>query len=263
MNRAMNGYQHRFSDTEYEYLEIPNPFSAPVLYRRTVESTMDEAVRLAEEGFPPGTVIVAGFQSAGRGRIPGRTWVSPVDTALLCTCLVPSHPSDPASGAPLPLLVGLGLARAFEEEYGLAVVIKWPNDILCGGRKISGILCEARGARLLAGIGVNCRQREFSQELAGKATSLFIELGSSPSPVRVLESLLPHLRRALQEAAWRSEVSRRLFRAGEEVRVRVGSPDRGEDILGLLEGVGPEGELLLRTSDGVRRVYSGELVGAY
>ena len=138
---------------------IANPWpGAEVTVVERTGSTMDDCLALGLRGMPSGTAVVAGFQERGRGRAPGRRWLSPAWESLLVTVLLRA---DELGFPPsqLPLRVGLAVSRAVEDATGAAPEIRWPNDALLGGRKVAGILCEAHGGLLLAGIGVNCRQR--------------------------------------------------------------------------------------------------------
>ena len=129
--------------------DIRNPFGAPVFYQAETGSTMDDAReivhRFTAEGIPvaEGTVAAAGFQHGGRGRIPARKWDSPPGENLICTTIL--HFPPPAC---ITLRTGLAVAETFARFLPAGagdVEIKWPNDVLCAGRKLAGILCESDG----------------------------------------------------------------------------------------------------------------------
>jgi len=123
-------------------------------------STSDRLRELAQDGTPAFTVVVAGTQSKGRGRM-GRQWHSPPESGLWLSVLVRDVP-DRFPGL-LPLAVGVALARALERLVADSVALKWPNDILIGERKVAGILCETVGGPgegIIVGIGVNLRAPE-------------------------------------------------------------------------------------------------------
>ncbi len=103
-----------------------NPWSAPVLFVESTLSTMEDAQRLDEQGYPSGTVVVAGFQERGRGRLPERVWAAEPGKNLLFTLSL--HLSKGFPPQRLPLLAGLALAQAVEERFGLATLVKWPDD---------------------------------------------------------------------------------------------------------------------------------------
>lgn len=242
--------------------DIPNPFRAPVFYIPETESTMLDARDLAGQGARDGTVIFAGFQRSGRGRIDGRRWTAPPGESLLCTILFRGMPINGFT-----LRVGLAAAEAFDAFLppSSPVAIKWPNDILVHGKKLAGILCENDGSTVYAGTGFNIAQRSFPPELSHKASSIALELGetaSVPSPAEFLSVYLEHLKEALSRDDWHERVSSRLWRRGEDVVFLAGDPGRREEIRGKVEGIGPSGELLLGTNapegERILRLFSGE-----
>ncbi len=239
---------------------VRNPWAgAPVLYRERTRSTMEDALRLHELGYPHGTVAVAGFQELGRGRLPGRRWESEPGTNLLFTLLL----TRPFPGPPLrlPVLAGLALSLALEGRFGLATEVKWPNDVLHRRRKLAGVLCEARSLSedrpvLLVGIGVNANQRSFDAELGGEACSLAQLLDREVELPDLLEQVLEALFAVLQDRSWRGRLEERLCGLGQEVTVV--QPLEG-GLTGVLRGVAEDGALLLEQDGRLRPVYSGEL----
>ncbi|GGD68968.1 biotin--[acetyl-CoA-carboxylase] ligase [Paenibacillus nasutitermitis] len=147
-----------------------------------VDSTQNIAQRMAEEGAPEGTLVIAEQQTKGRGRM-GRHWVSPPGKGVWMSMVL--RPEIPLQFAPqLTLLAAVALSRALMAIAPLDIGIKWPNDLLIGGKKISGILLEstAEDERLryvVAGIGisVNLEETDYPPELLEAATSLRIALG--------------------------------------------------------------------------------------
>jgi BirA family biotin operon repressor/biotin-[acetyl-CoA-carboxylase] ligase len=237
----------------------PWPGAAVTVIERT-GSTMDDCLALGLHGEPSGTTVVAGFQERGRGRAPGRQWLSPPWESLLMTVLLRAAELDfPVSQ--LPLRVGLAVSRAVGDAAGVAVDIRWPNDAMVGGRKVAGILCEARGGLLLAGIGINCLQRSFPPEIAATAGSLLLATGRTVGPLALCPVVLVRLREALGDGDWRSAVERRL--AGRGTRVRVEPIGAGAAMEGTVLGVDAEGALLLRDDGGaIRRAAHGEISGS-
>jgi BirA family biotin operon repressor/biotin-[acetyl-CoA-carboxylase] ligase len=136
---------------------------------------------MAEQGAPEGLVVIAERQTSGRGK-QGKRWESRVGGLWTSIVLRPSHPS---SYAQIFTLVGaVAAAEAIRMMSGLEVLIRWPNDLILAGKKIGGILCEAKVAgrkirHLVMGIGINVNQAEgdFSLPLRGSATSLRHESG--------------------------------------------------------------------------------------
>lgn len=252
-----------------EQLEIRNAFPGAAVFRlRETTSTMDEARRLVRMGFPPGTTVVADAQSSGRGRLPERRWASPPGENLLSTVILGPE------AAKLPgftLRVGLALCRTaavFAVRRGGSLssppALKWPNDVLVGGRKLAGVLCEAGPEATLVGFGLNVNQLGFPPELEGKATSLALELGlpGGLDLPEILELALGELAFVLADGDWRQEAEERLWRRGEEAAFLAGSPEGGETVTGVLEGLAPSGALLLRPAGADRPLEfaSGELL---
>ena len=126
----------------------------------------------AREGRP-GDVFVAEFQTAGRGRLD-HEWHAARGENLTFSVVLDAADASPAEVATLPLVVGLAVTRAVGELLGNSslVAVKWPNDVLVGGKKICGILCERNGDAVIAGVGLNVNQIDFPAEIAVRATSL-------------------------------------------------------------------------------------------
>jgi len=225
-------------------------------------STQDVARAEAEAGVPEGTVFLAEEQTAGRGRL-GRSWASPSGANLYLTLVMRPTVERLRS---LSIVAPLATAQAVEETTGLVPSIKWPNDVLVGGRKLAGILIETElsGASVsysLVGIGLNVNlDVDRVPEIAGVATSLKRELGCEVSRETVLAQLLNRFEVLYLEAAqgaavhqaWRS----RLETLGRRVRVTFGQ--QVEE--GLAEDVDAEGSLILRRRDGSRvTIAAGEV----
>ena len=159
-----------------------------------VESTPSTQL-LLEPDAPEGALAVAGEQTQGRGRL-GRRWLASAGTSLLCS--IQLRPA--ISPERLPELTGLAAracAEAIEAVAGLEPELKFPNDLLLGGRKVAGILAEAREDRVVLGVGVNVNVPEA--DLPGKvdrpATSLLVETGREHDRVELLVELLERLER--------------------------------------------------------------------
>jgi BirA family biotin operon repressor/biotin-[acetyl-CoA-carboxylase] ligase len=166
-------------------------FGTPHRHYRSTDSTNTRARELAAAGAPHGTVVTAGEQSAGRGR-QGRTWTAPPNKALLYSAIV--RPLEDRHTM-LPLAVPLAVCEAAERlNPNLTCEVKWPNDIHVNGRKLAGVLIEARpqDGWAVIGIGLNLtiEENEFPPDLRARAVSLFPsdqrtqERGSAgPSPL--------------------------------------------------------------------------------
>ena len=157
-----------------------------------VESTASTQLMLAADATE-GTVVVADEQIEGRGRL-GRRWFAPPGASLLCS--VQLRPTVP--GERLPELTGVA-ARACAEAIaaltGLEPELKFPNDLLVEGRKVAGILAEAREGRIVLGIGVNVNlsEEELPGEVDRPATSLLVETGRELDRAELLVELLDRL----------------------------------------------------------------------
>jgi BirA family transcriptional regulator, biotin operon repressor / biotin---[acetyl-CoA-carboxylase] ligase len=163
-------------------------------YEESVESTQRIAHRFASEDVPEGTVIIAEEQLSGRGRMD-RKWHSPKYTGIWMSLII--RPNIPLSKAPqLTLLTAVSIVQAIEETTDLLPEIKWPNDILINGKKVTGILTELQAEAdrihsIIIGIGLNVNQtrEDFPLELRETASSLYIELGQTVSRAEVIRCI--------------------------------------------------------------------------
>jgi BirA family biotin operon repressor/biotin-[acetyl-CoA-carboxylase] ligase len=208
---------------------------------------------LARENATHGTVITAGFQKAGRGRVRGRHWkmengIDLAFTVLLRFTVIPSG---------LTLRTGLAAALAIEEfAPALAgkVLIKWPNDILLpvlssDGKqtalKTAGILTESESGNVYIGIGVNLSQNQFQNS---KSTSIGLAAGveyKTSDKFILLEKILSCLSAEIDSSDWRERIETRLYKKGERVCFAKGAADSGDMVSGTINGIGPDGELLI------------------
>jgi BirA family biotin operon repressor/biotin-[acetyl-CoA-carboxylase] ligase len=231
-----------------------------LLARAAVESTNDTAWEAFAVGAAEGTVVVADAQTRGRGRA-GRAWHTEPGKGLALSVLLPLGCDRGLLGL-LPLGAGLALARALE-RLGVATELKWPNDLLRGGRKLSGVLCESRGAALpgdagtgaavVIGVGVNVSERreDFPPEIRERTTSLALEgfaLDRETVAAAFLNALEP-LRTALEEGgrdevldAWRARAT--FWGTAVQVRTPAG------EVRGVARTLDAGGGLVLRLDSG-------------
>lgn len=222
-----------------------------VIYYPRLTSTMDAAREMARQGAPEGTVVVAGQQTAGRGRAK-RIWLTPEGSIALSIILYPERDYLPY----LIMLASLAVVRSIENVAGLKAQLKWPNDVLINGKKVCGILIESdvqrnRVAYVIIGIGINANFGLAAfPEIFPVATSLSDELGKVVSRVDIIRHLLAEIERlylTLPDGepvyqAWRDK----LMTLGRKVQVTS-----GETILeGIAESVARDGNLLLRQTNG-------------
>jgi BirA family transcriptional regulator, biotin operon repressor / biotin---[acetyl-CoA-carboxylase] ligase len=166
---------------------------------RYAEVTPSTQRMLAEDGAE-GAVAVAEEQTEGRGRL-GRSWEAPAGTSVLVSVLL--LPSVEAARLPeLSLVAGGAVAQAILEVTGIEPAIKFPNDVLIGGRKVAGILAESSEGRVVLGIGVNANQSldQLPADAQTEPTSLRLELGERVNRVQLLAAILLQLERAYD--AW-------------------------------------------------------------
>jgi BirA family biotin operon repressor/biotin-[acetyl-CoA-carboxylase] ligase len=243
-------------------------FGRSIEFLETVDSTNRVVGERAEAGAPEGTAVVAETQLAGRGR-RGRVWISPPGVNIYCSLILRPRVA-PARLGQLPLVAAAALHRALSATVPAApLLIKWPNDILAGGgRKVAGILCEAgveAGAvrHAVVGIGVNVNGRTFPPALAGVATSLAQETGAEHSRAPLLAAVLGALEEdycrwcaAADLAGFLPYLQSHSALQGRE----VAAEGPGGRSAGRVEGISPEGELMLRDAGGATlRICSGDV----
>jgi BirA family biotin operon repressor/biotin-[acetyl-CoA-carboxylase] ligase len=218
-----------------------------------VDSTQSMLGRLAREGAPDGTVVTARHQTGGRGRRGRAWWDAPGESLLLSVLLRPAVPAGHVSQ--LSLVASLAVTDALAAAAGVAGCIRWPNDVLVGGSKISGILPDAvcgtdgRVEHAIVGIGINLDQRFFPRELAGQATSLRLLTGRAHDSAHVEAAVLTAL--GVRYDAWLSEgfgALRDAWRSrSSTIGTRVGLPDGGDGVAVDVDG---DGALLVDVGGG-------------
>src|ERR1043166_2382527 len=157
-------------DVEYVRRRLPGRV---ITFFPSIDSTMPEAARLAAAGCGPGTVVVAGEQTAGQGRY-GRYWYSEPDSGLYASVVL--RPALSSSSLPvLMLALGLATAEAIARATGLTCAIRWPNEVLIHDKKVAGILVQLQERFVIAGIGINVNHAAFPADLGEIATSLRAE----------------------------------------------------------------------------------------
>ena len=236
----------------------------------TVPSTNSLAKKLAENGAPHGTAVIAANQTEGRGRL-GKSWHSVANKGLYCSIIV--RPRLAVQDFPkITLAAGLGVAQAVDRIVGRFSQLKWPNDIFLDGKKCGGILSESsalnepEGQRFaVIGIGLNLSSslEDFPEDLHGKVTSIFLETGYFPDASQVFLSLRNEILQQLEIfykdgfqpilAGWK----RRDFLLGKHMEC-VGSD--GKIITGVSLGPDDEGQLHVKDLDGrIHTVLSGDI----
>jgi BirA family transcriptional regulator, biotin operon repressor / biotin---[acetyl-CoA-carboxylase] ligase len=255
--------------TEEAVLSLGSPLARVVEVHEALASTQDRVRELARSGSPHGTLVVAGVQTGGRGRLR-RAWGSPEGGLWMSLVLRPDLEAAAAPRITQTAAVAVGKAL---RELGANVGIKWPNDLLAepGGRKICGILAEAslgatgpgEASRLdyaLLGVGLNANLVPEDLGVTNReVATLRSELGRDANPLDllggILQNLLVELERIHNFAAVLDDWRALSLTLGQEVRVRRS----GEILEGRALDIGPGGALLLQTGDGLVELNEGEV----
>ncbi len=234
----------------------------PVHYFAETDSTNLRAKALAAAGASHGTLVIADFQSQGRGRLD-RSWLSPPGKSLLLSLVL--RPELEIGGFfRLTMAAGLSLARAVAETTGLDPRLKWPNDLFLDERKLAGILTEVSGqAQVLdwavVGLGVNVNAAPALERADHPAVCLAEAAGGEIDRLALLNRFLVHFEAFLEAGLPPEEIRRRWKERSLTLGRRVTVTDRGRRITGLAEDVDVDGALLLRTDEGVRRIVCGDV----
>jgi len=235
-----------------------------VHFARETDSTNLWIKRLAKEGASEGTLALAEFQSAGRGRL-GRSWEVPEGTSVMMSILL--RPKfEPQYAPTLTLVMGMAVAKAVK-NLGFDVSIKWPNDVVVSHKKICGILTEmgVRDGKIdyaVIGVGINVNIKEFPEEMADKATSLYLESGRefdrSQIPGLVMEAFEKYYEKfaaTCDLSGLKEEYESILANYNQSVRVLAKEPYEG-----VARGITDGGELLVEKTDGtIVAVSAGEV----
>jgi len=230
-------------------------------------STNEDLRRLAEQGAPEGTVIIADRQCAGRGRL-GRRWESPAGVNLYCSLLLRPH-IPPQQAPQLTFLSAVATAEALQETFQLPVRVKWPNDLLVGGRKIAGLLNELSAESeqvhfVVLGFGVNLNMSaaQFPAGLRYPATSVLLETGQKQPRLPFVRNLLQRVdtlyRIYLAEGFW--AIRRRWEGLSDLLDRRVEVTLNPGTRIGTVVGLDDDGALRLQLESGeVERILAGDV----
>jgi BirA family biotin operon repressor/biotin-[acetyl-CoA-carboxylase] ligase len=245
---------------------VAETFVARAEYDPVLGSTNDRARQCADrpaEALP--LLIVAGRQTAGRGR-GGHRWWTGAGSLAMSLVLEPAEPHARSAGS---TLLGLAAAVALVDTVapllaGQAAGLHWPNDVFAAGRKLAGVLVEAPAhRRRIVGIGLNTNSRlaDAPADLQATATTLWELTGEEHDHTEILITLLRHLEAALRQLASSPEqlgtrAGRLCLQTGKTLTVRLGQ----SEVTGRCAGIAPDGALLLETPAGMRKFYSGTLV---
>lgn len=254
------------SAAELESLRYTKWAGKKVVFFKETDSTNMQAKSGGEKGDPHGTLFVAESQNAGRGR-RGRSWESPAGESIYMSLLL--RPELPPVKAPmLTLVMALAVARAIREQTGAEALIKWPNDIVVGGKKLCGILTEMSTEMtyinyVVIGVGINVNQNQFSEELKERATSLKLEEGRTFRRSAIIASVLEwfetyyeQFRRDGNLAGLQNAYNELLVNRGRQVQIL--EPENHYEA--YASGINDAGELVVTLEDGsVRNIFAGEV----
>ena len=237
-----------------------------VKFLEEIDSTNNEVRRVAEQGAPEGTLVVAENQTAGKGR-RGRRWDSPKGSGIWYSFLLRPE-FAPEHASMLTLLAAMAVQNSVKEVTGLDGLIKWPNDIVVNGKKVCGILTEMSTEEdairyVVVGIGINANTTDFPEEIRATATSLALELGHPVCRAAVINGVMcafeeyyGRYRETLDMSLLKDLYNQKLVNAEREVKVLA----PGGDYTGISHGINDAGELIVELPDGsIREINSGEV----
>ncbi len=229
-----------------------------IIHLESVSSTMDAARSLLPQKPEDGTAVYADYQEQGRGRVQGRRWDSPKGESLLVTFLFKTESiAFPLSS--FPLYAGYVTARCLKRLYGIECQVKWPNDVLVDGAKISGIYCECIDDYISCGIGINLLQEHFPSHRR-KACSVKSVSGKGADREELLKEMVKEFKLNLKNSNWIKEFQSILYKKGKILTVLEGLADSATSVTGTLMGIGEYGQMLIQTSDGtLKEIFTGEI----
>lgn len=237
-----------------------------LIYLDEIDSTNTQVRRLADQGAPEGTVVVAEQQNAGKGR-RGRSWVGPKGSGIWMSFLLRPE-FAPEAASMLTLVAAMAVADGIREVCRLDCQIKWPNDIVADGKKLCGILTEMSSEMdsihyVIVGIGINVGIRQFPEEIRETATSLVLCTGESVERAKLVDAVLRGWEhwyevflQTMDLEGLQESYNSQLVNMEREVKVLA----PGGSYTGISHGINKTGELIVELPDGeLRNVMSGEV----
>lgn len=275
------GYKIDAKQSEYRLTGAPNlllPYEIKknlnteflgknIHFFKEVNSTNDVARKLANEGAEEGTIVIAESQRSGKGR-RGKKWISPSGGVWMTIILRPDI--EPTKAPQLTLVTGVAVAETLNQECGLNIGIKWPNDILIGDKKVCGILTEVKTKNgkvdyVVVGIGIDLNMdiSNFPPELQGGATSLKEELDREIRSVELVQRFLLHFEyyyKQFTEGNFRS-ILNEWRKLSSTIGTYVELHKKGRNVYGEAVGINKDGKLILELDDGsLKKIISGECI---
>ncbi|HEO8422614.1 biotin--acetyl-CoA-carboxylase ligase [Mycobacteroides abscessus subsp. abscessus] len=237
-------------------------------FEETVESTQNIAQKLALEGAAEGTLVVAEEQLGGRGRLE-RKWQSPKYKGIWMSLIL--KPSIPIMKTPqLTLLTAVAVVQGIQEATGVQADIKWPNDLLVNGKKLTGILTEMQADSdrihsLIIGIGINVNQQleDFPEELKASATSIYLETNKSWDRAKIIQEIMKQIEKLyllyLEKGFYPIKLLWEIYSISLGNKVTANTLNGS--IFGLAKGITDDGVLLLEDEEGVvHSIYSADIL---
>ena len=237
-----------------------------IIYYKQLDSTNTQIERLAGEGEPHGTVVVAESQTHGKGR-RGRSWESSPEGNIYMSVLLRPQ-IEPQKAPMLTIVMAYSVAKAIQKQGYENIQIKWPNDLILSGKKVCGILTEMHlvGETIdyvVVGVGVNVNTTDFSKELYDKATSLYLESNRRTERKALIENIMKlfeknyhHFIQKGNLSFLQEEYNSMLVNRGRTVKVL----EPGAEYMAYALGMNDVGELLVKKEDGSEQtVFAGEV----
>ncbi len=263
--RLSEGIDLPIRDEIHRYLDC-DTIGREIVYMETVESTNSLAMTLAARGAAHGTIVTADRQTSGRGRM-GRKWISPPGSNLYLSIILRPLVS-PAEATQIPVLSVIASVRALSRMVpDVSFKIKWPNDIYCHRKKISGTLCEMKAEidrveHVVVGIGINVNMKTFDESISTVATSLLSETGCNHSRVEMAALLLEEFDKIYSRWLSEGNLESIVDEWNSHSMLRNETVDIGTSsgiITGKAKGIAYNGALRLELPDGsMRLIYAGD-----
>ncbi len=269
------GYKLLSSSSVIHAADIESRLSKDSICRKVesfdaINSTNTRAKQLAENGAEEGTLVIAERQTAGKGR-RGRQWESEPGTGIYMSIVLRPR-INPVIVPGITLVTALALVHSIKENCNAEPLIKWPNDIVLGGKKICGILTEMSSEMnyinyVVTGIGINANNRHFHKEIEETATSLYIQTGKETDRAQLaactVDSFGSYYRKfeeAKSITPFIEEYNSLLASMDKEVKIFYGMEEDAEKTqTGRARGINKDGALIVDTKNGTEYVMSGEV----
>lgn len=224
-----------------------------IIHLKETESTNSYAKALLSSGepFTPYTLIYTDNQTNGRGRL-SRIWESQKGDSLCMSLIVP-FPNNPC----VTLIAAMGVYNVLRDICDNTLLIKWPNDLVAGNKKLCGILTESTQEAAIIGIGVNLNNTEFSENIRHKATSLKILTNKNFAPLDLAEKIAASVRNLLETT--QGTLTPDFLKTYTNLCANIGKEVHFSGQTGLAIGIGENGALMVNTHEGIKSVTSGEV----